>query len=112
MRQGHRSDALYMLEQGRLRVVITARGSKPVQVACIEEGEIFGSESFFRRLGRRFSPRERCSVDGRHGKVRRTTCCRARSISALRSVRRRKRASTERLALPVDDEAFRQQWRW
>jgi CRP-like cAMP-binding protein len=47
VRQGHRSDALYMLEQGRLRVVITARGSKPVQVACIEEGEIFGSECFF-----------------------------------------------------------------
>jgi CRP-like cAMP-binding protein len=78
VRQGHRSDALYMLEQGRLRVVITARGSKPVQVACIEEGEIFGSECFFGVSGADFQLR------GRRGRRRRrqgavAACCRARS---------------------------------
>jgi CRP-like cAMP-binding protein len=103
VRQGHRSDSLYMLEQGRLRVVITARGSKPVQVACIEEGEIFGSESFFGVSGADFQSESGALVtDG--GKVP-TQLLSGAVASALRSVRRRKRASTERLLNVADDEA-------
>lgn len=47
LRQGQRSDSLYLVEQGRLRVMVDGPGGKLKPVATIEEGDLFGAEAFF-----------------------------------------------------------------
>jgi CRP-like cAMP-binding protein len=93
VRQGHAVDALYLLDQGRLRVVMTPPNGKSVQVACVEEGELFGAECFFGVSGADFLQQ---SVDWSNAAaLLASDKSRSGLVSSLRSTVRRhkKRAS-------------------